>query len=69
MSVSCLLVSRFFRELALCKFTLDFLLSYITMITAVTLPVFAFSIAFSLPLVVLAAVLLSDFNRTGFSRH
>ena len=48
----------FFCKLALCKFTLDFSLRYINATTAVTLPVFAFSIAFSSPLMVLAAVLV-----------
>jgi hypothetical protein len=54
-----LLVSHFFCKLALRKFTLVFPLRYITAMTAVTLPVFVFSIAFRSPLMVSVAVLVT----------
>ena len=53
-----LLVSCFFG-LALCKLDLLFLLRYITGATAVTLPVFTFSIAFSLLLMISSAKLVT----------
>jgi hypothetical protein len=56
-------VSRFFCKLALRKFTLVFPLRYITPTTAVTLPDFAFSVAFHSPLVVSAAVLVTLIGR------
>ena len=56
-------VSCFFRKLALHKFTLVFQLRYITATTAVTLPVFAFSIAFRSPLMVSVAVLVTLIRR------
>jgi hypothetical protein len=59
MAVPCLSVSCFFHKLLLYKFTLVFPLRYITSTTAVTLPVFAFSIAFRSPLVASVAVLVT----------
>jgi hypothetical protein len=56
-------VSCFFRKLGLRKFTLDFPLRYITATTAVTLPDFAFLIAFRSPLMVPAAVLVTLIGR------
>jgi hypothetical protein len=56
-------VSHFFRKLALHKFTLVFPLRYIPATAAVTLPVFAFSIAFCSPLMVLVAVLVNLIGR------
>jgi hypothetical protein len=63
MAVPCLSVSCLFSKLALRKFTLVLPLRYITATTAVTLPVFAFSIAFSLPLMVSVAVLVTLIGR------
>ncbi len=71
LSVSCwvpmaaqgLSVSHFFFGLALRKFTLVLPLRYITATTAVTLPVFAFSIAFCSPLMASAAVLVTLIGR------
>jgi hypothetical protein len=53
----------FFCGLALRKFTLVLPLGYITVTTAVTLPVYAFSIAFRSPLMVLVAVLMTLIGR------
>ena len=63
MAMPGLSVSRFFRELALHKFILVLLLRYITAMTTVTLPVFAFSIAFRSPLMVSVAVLVTLIGR------
>jgi hypothetical protein len=59
MAAQRLLVSRFFQKLALRNFILVSLLRYINAKTAVTLPVFAFSILFRSPLVASAAVLVT----------
>ncbi len=54
-----------FCKLALRKFVLVSLLRYITATTAVTLPVFAFSIAFRSPLVASAAVVVILIRRSS----
>ena len=56
-------ISIFFCKLSFCKLILHFSLRYITATTVVTLPVFAFSIAFSAPLMVLSVEIVTLIGR------